>query len=45
MPQDIQTTLKTYFGYDNFRPLQRQIIEEVLDKKDVFVLMPGQIIL
>src|SRR3989344_2681330 len=40
MPQDIQTTLKTYFGYDNFRPLQRQIIEEVLDKKDVFVLMP-----
>lgn len=33
-------TLKTYFGYDRFRPLQEDIIQHLLHRKDSLVLMP-----
>lgn len=33
-------TLKTFFGYDDFRPLQKDIIQNLMDKKDALVLMP-----
>lgn len=32
--------LKKYFGFDEFRPLQKDVIENVLARRDTFVLMP-----
>jgi len=32
--------LKTHFGFDQFRPLQEEIIDCVISGKDAFVLMP-----
>ena len=37
---DLSATLKKHFGYDEFRPLQREIIQDALAGRDVFVLMP-----
>lgn len=37
LPEEI---LKKYWGYDNFRPLQKEIIESVLNKKDTLALLP-----
>ncbi len=32
--------LKRHFGHDQFRPLQREIVQDALAGQDVFVLMP-----
>jgi ATP-dependent DNA helicase RecQ len=33
-------TLKQYFGFDSFRPLQEQIIRDALANRDTFALLP-----
>ena len=40
MTRDIKEILKTYWGYDDFRSLQEEIIHSVLDGKDTLALMP-----
>ena len=42
MPQKINLTeaLKKYFGFDKFKGDQERIIQNLLDGKDTFVLMP-----
>src|SRR2546421_5347373 len=37
---DLAPTLKKHFGYDEFRPLQQEIINDALARRDVLVLMP-----
>src|SRR5579864_8867387 len=36
----VRATLRSTFGYDSFRPLQQDVIQAILDDRDVFVLMP-----
>ena len=44
MIQELQTkisgALQSYFGYDKFRPLQQEVIQHILQKKDGLLLMP-----
>ncbi len=40
MTRDIKEILKIYWGYDDFRSLQEEIICSVLDGKDTLALMP-----
>ena len=35
-----ETTLKQIFGFDSFRPLQRDVIRHVLNKRDTLAVMP-----
>lgn len=35
-----EAILKTVFGYDQFKPLQREVIEQVLARRDTLVIMP-----
>ncbi len=37
---DLQDALKKYFGFDQFKGLQESVIENVLNGKDSFVIMP-----
>lgn len=37
---DIHSILKKYWGYDSFRPLQKDIINSLLEGKDTLGLMP-----
>lgn len=37
---ELLSLLHTTFGYDQFRPLQREIIDAHLDGRDVFALLP-----
>jgi len=37
---DLAGVLKKHFGYDEFRPLQEEIVKDALAGRDVFALMP-----
>lgn len=37
---NLEKALKHHFGYDRFRPGQRQIIEDALQNRDLLVVMP-----
>lgn len=39
-PEKIKEALKTYWGYDAFRPKQEEIVRSILDGRDVCVVMP-----
>jgi ATP-dependent DNA helicase RecQ len=40
MKANLQPLLKQYFGFQGFRPLQEDIILDVLEGKDVFAVLP-----
>lgn len=42
MPQlhSLELALKHYFGYDSFRPGQRQVVEQALAYQDLLIVMP-----
>lgn len=39
-PAELDSLLKRHFGYDAFRPLQRDIIESLLSRRDVIAILP-----
>jgi ATP-dependent DNA helicase RecQ len=38
--EKLRAALKRYWGYDAFRPKQEEIVRDVLDGRDVCVVMP-----
>jgi ATP-dependent DNA helicase RecQ len=39
-PLSLEQSLKHFFGYDSFRPGQREIVEAALEKRDMMIVMP-----
>lgn len=39
-PHQLEEKLKEFFGYNTFRPYQKEIIAAVLDQKDVVAILP-----
>jgi len=37
---DLNKELETYFGFKNFKPRQKEIVQSILDGRDTFVIMP-----
>lgn len=42
--EETRKVLKDIFGYDEFRPMQEEIICNLIDGKDAFVLMPTAVV-
>jgi ATP-dependent DNA helicase RecQ len=40
LDQSLEQSLKHFFGYDRFRPGQKEIIEAAIDDRDLLVIMP-----
>ncbi|MEG3843993.1 DNA helicase RecQ [Microcoleus sp. herbarium14] len=40
VPLSLEPALKHFFGYDSFRPGQREIVEAALEKRDMMIVMP-----
>ena len=40
VPLSLEEALKHFFGYDSFRPGQREIVEAALQKRDMMIVMP-----
>ena len=40
MNDDLASLLKTHFGYDTFRPLQREIMDATLADRDTLAILP-----
>ncbi len=38
--KELQSALKKYFGFSQFRGLQEQVVKSILHKEDTFVIMP-----
>ena len=39
-PRSLEQALKHFFGYDCFRPGQREIVEAALEQRDMMIVMP-----
>src|SRR5210317_1347157 len=38
--EDIRQSLSRYFGFENFKLNQEEVIRSILERKDTFVIMP-----